>query len=100
MHETAALAAPGRALPTQAGLAQGGDAAAAARAFEGLLLGELSRMMFETSASDGLFGGGEAEGIYRSMFAEHVGAAMASRGGLGLVPGLTAEILALQQADA
>ncbi len=88
---------PAPALPDAHALATSQTRQVAARQFEAMLIGELSNLMFSTIATDGPFGGGHAEGIYRGMMAEHVGTAIARRGGLGLVPALDAELLALQK---
>ena len=69
---------------------------AAVAQFEGLLVGELASLMLGTVNSDGMFGGGHAEDIYRGMMAEHLGNAIAKRGGLGLAPALMEEVIRMQ----
>jgi hypothetical protein len=69
---------------------------AAVEAFEALLIGELASLMLGTVETDGRFGGGHAETIYRGMMAEHLGNAVVRRGGLGLAPALMDEVIRLQ----
>mgnify|MGYP001411240079 CR=1 FL=1 len=97
MIQTPVATAPTAALPDARALAAENQRQEAAQKFESMLIGELSNLMFSTVETDGPFGGGHAEGIYRGMMAEHVGTAIAKRGGLGLVPALDAELLALQK---
>jgi Rod binding domain-containing protein len=87
---------PQTALPSAGQLAASREVTAAAEQFEALLIGELTQLMIGTVEVDGLFGGGHAEGVYRGMMAEHLGIAIARRGGLGLAPALMAEVIRMQ----
>ena len=53
--------------------------------------------MFAGVPTDGPFGGGHAEGIYRSLMLQEYGQAIARAGGIGLADELTAEILRIQE---
>jgi Rod binding domain-containing protein len=53
--------------------------------------------MFDGIKTDPRFGGGEAEGIYRSMMVSEYGKAMAKRGGIGLADALTQSLLRTQE---
>jgi peptidoglycan hydrolase FlgJ len=70
--------------------------AAAVEQFEALLIGELAGLMLGTVGTEGPFGGGHAETIYRDLMAEHLGSAVARRGGLGLAPALMDEVIRMQ----
>ncbi|PWC28373.1 chemotaxis protein chel [Pseudoroseomonas aestuarii] len=78
---------------------RGGTEAAqrrAAEAFEAQVLGALLQPMFETLATDGPFGGGNAEAQWRPMLVEQFGRAMAKAGGVGLGAAVLAEMQRLQ----
>lgn len=66
--------------------------------FESVLIGELTGYMLNTVDTDSEFGGGHAEEIFRGMLAEHLGNAIAKRGGLGLSTALMTEVVRLQGA--
>lgn len=84
------------ALPA-AGELSGQPHAKAAKAFEALITGEFAKMMVSGLDTSGPFGGGHAEGIYRGMMAEHVGEAIARRGGLGLSPAIMDQLIRMEQ---
>lgn len=73
-------------------------AKAAAQDFEAVLVGQLMGLMLESVPTDGPFGGGNGEDIYRGMLAEQMGREIAKRGGLGLSPMIMNEIIRMQQA--
>lgn len=72
---------------------------AAVEQFESVLIGELTGYMLSTVDTDSAFGGGHAEEIYRGMLTEHLGNAVAKRGGLSLSSALMAEVVRLQGAS-
>jgi len=69
---------------------------AALQEFESVLIGEMVNTMFSTVETDSMFGGGQAEEIYRSMMGQEMGREIARRGGLGLTPALMSEMIRLQ----
>jgi flagellar protein FlgJ len=71
----------------------------AATDFEAMFLSEMMRPMFEGLKPDGLFGGGHAEEIYRSMMLDHYGKAMARAGGIGLADSVYRTMLKMQEAQ-
>lgn len=75
----------------EAGLAR------AAREFEAMFLAQMLAPMFESLESDGLFGGGPAEDIYRSLLADEYGKAISRSGGVGIADQVQAELLRLQE---
>jgi len=69
----------------------------AAENFEAVYLSQMLAPMFESMKSDGWFGGGPGEDIYRSMLVEEYGKAIAHTGGLGIAENVERELLRLQE---
>ncbi|HEY4544803.1 MAG TPA: rod-binding protein [Pedomonas sp.] len=72
---------------------------AALEEFESVLIGEMVNTMFSTVETDSMFGGGQAEEVYRSMMGQEMGREIARRGGLGLTPALLNEVIRMQGAQ-
>jgi peptidoglycan hydrolase FlgJ len=69
----------------------------AAQDFEGMVLGEFLKPMFETTESKNpLFGGGEAEKTWKPMMVSEIGKQMAAAGGLGLASSIHDAMLKMQ----
>lgn len=66
--------------------------------FEAVFLSQMLRPMFDTLKTDGLMGGGKAEGMYRDMMVDEVGKSIAKSGGIGIADSIYREILKLQEA--
>ena len=73
------------------------NAEKAARDFEAVFISQMLTPMFEGIEPDGVFGGGSAENIYKSMMLEEYGKMIAANGGLGIASSVKAEMLALQE---
>lgn len=72
--------------------------AAAARAFEGVALGELFQPMFATlGKARGPFNGGVGEAQWMPILAQEIGKAVAKSGGLGLAAPVMAALMAAQE---
>ena len=56
------------------------EARAAAQDFEAFFLSKMAETMFEGISTDGMFGGGHAEKVYRSLLVNEYGKAMAKNG--------------------
>jgi peptidoglycan hydrolase FlgJ len=69
----------------------------AAREFEALVVGQMLSAMFEGVKTDGPFGGGPGESIFRSMMIEQYAKTIAGQGGLGLADQVKREILRMQE---
>jgi Rod binding domain-containing protein len=67
-----------------------------AQAFEAVLIGQLTKIMMESSGDGGEFSGGHGETMFRGILAEKLGTETAKRGGLGLAPAVMDEIIKLQ----
>jgi peptidoglycan hydrolase FlgJ len=68
-----------------------------AQEFEALFLSEMLGPVFESTDTDGLFGGGEGEKIFRSMMVQEYGKAIAQSGGVGIADAVQREILRMQE---
>lgn len=69
----------------------------AAEEFEGFFIAMFVETMFSGIKTDGMFGGGHAEGVYRSLLNQEYGKAIAKTGGLGLADHIQREILKTQE---
>lgn len=70
----------------------------AAESFESFFLARMFDTMFSGIKTDGPFGGGNAENIYRSMMNQQYGRLMTRAGGIGIADAVEREILMLQEA--
>jgi Rod binding domain-containing protein len=68
-----------------------------AKDFEAFFLTQMMEYMFEGIATDGPFGGGFSEGIFRSFMLQEYGKTLANAGGFGLADAVMKEILTLQE---
>ena len=69
----------------------------AAEEYESLFLAEMLAPIFETVETDGPFGGGSAERIYRSLMVQEYGKALTQTGGVGIADAVERELLKLQE---
>ena len=53
--------------------------------------------MFSGIKTDGLFGGGHGEEVFRSMMLQEYGKSVAQRGGFGIADAVQRQILSLQE---
>jgi Rod binding domain-containing protein len=68
-----------------------------AKDFESVFVNEMLGGMFEGIATDGPFGGGPGEAIFRSMMIEHYSKTIAAQGGFGLADAVKHELLKTQE---
>ena len=69
-----------------------------AQAFEGNMLGELLKPMFDTvDSAHGALGGGDGEATWRPMLTEQIGKQIAAHGGLGLAASVMRQMLQMQE---
>ncbi len=69
----------------------------AAEDFEAVLLGQLTKHMFDTkTVGDSSFKGGFAEDTWQAMLSEQMGKQIAARGGIGLADSVYREMLRMQ----
>jgi flagellar protein FlgJ len=86
-------AAPKAPMPT----ANVAAATKAAKAYEGIFVSEFLGSMFEGISTDGPFGGGQGEQMFRSLMLDEYGKQIVSRGGFGLSSAITRSLLAHQE---
>ena len=72
---------------------------ALAEEFEAMFLAQMLAPMFENLQSDGPFGGGSSEVVYRSLMVQEYGKAIAEAGGVGVAEAVQREILKIQEID-
>ena len=83
---------------TQVGLAKNAaQAAKAAQDFEAVFINEFLGAMFEGIETDGPFGGGPSEAIFRSLMLDQYSKTIASQGGFGLADAVKRQLLATQE---
>jgi Rod binding domain-containing protein len=68
-----------------------------AKEFESVFISQFLGAMFSGISTDGPFGGGEGEQMFRSMMTDEYGKAIEQRGGFGLAASVTKELLKHQE---
>lgn len=71
----------------------------AAQDFEAFFLSRMCESMFEGVSTDGIFGGGHAEKVYRSLLLNEYGKIMAQNGGIGVADYVMDAIIQMQEAQ-
>jgi len=69
----------------------------AAEEFESFFMTQMLEHMFEGIETDGYFGGGYGEGVYRSMMLQEYGRIIARAGGIGIADMVSRELINLQE---
>lgn len=67
--------------------------------FEAFFMTKMMETMYEGISTDGMFGGGHAEKIYRSMLLNEYGKQMAKTGNIGISQDIMDTILQMQEAQ-
>jgi len=73
------------------------QATKAAQDFEAVFINEFMGAMFEGIKTDGPFGGGPGEAIFRSLMIDQYSKAIAKQGGFGLAAAVKNELLHAQE---
>jgi flagellar protein FlgJ len=73
------------------------QASKVAKDFEAVFINEIMGSMFQGISTEGPFGGGPGEGIFRSMMIENYSKTMAAQGGFGLANAVKHELLRAQE---
>jgi flagellar protein FlgJ len=76
------------------------DATAASKAasqFESVFVSEFLGSMFEGISTDGPFGGGQGEAMFRSLMLDEYGKQIVKQGGFGLSAAITKQLLQAQE---
>jgi flagellar protein FlgJ len=71
----------------------------AAKDFESVFISQFLGSMFEGISTDGMFGGGQGEQIFRSMMLDQYGKQIAAQGGFGLSDAVTRSLVQHQEAQ-
>ncbi len=76
-----------------------GEAAArnVAEDYESFFISMFLESMFEGVETEGMFGGGHAEKVYRSLLNQEVGKSIAQQGGFGIADSVMREIIKMQE---
>ncbi len=69
-----------------------------AKEFESMFIGEMLTPMFDTVPTDSEFGGGEAEGTWKSLMIQQYGKQVSAAGGIGLSDSIKAKMIEMQEA--
>ena len=72
-------------------------AKAVAEQFEGIFITQFMSEMFSGIKSDGPFGGGQGEEMFRSLMMDEYGKQFAAQGGFGLAASVQRELLKTQE---
>jgi len=96
MSYTAAVTSD-TALSLQAAQLQNKGAKQTGTEFETMVLSNLLRPMFEGLETDGMFGGGNGEEMFRSFYIDAVAQQVVRSGGLGIADQVQKQLLALQE---
>ncbi|NBC33384.1 MAG: chemotactic signal-response protein chel [Alphaproteobacteria bacterium] len=70
---------------------------AAAHEFEAVFLSQMLGHMFSGIETDGLFGGGRSEEMFRSLMINEYGRQISEAGGIGIADAVMAEMLRIQE---
>jgi Rod binding domain-containing protein len=76
-----------------AATADSAKAAHAAKEYEGVFIAQLLGTMFSGIKTDGLFGGGQGEEMFRSLLVDQYAKGITAQGGFGLAAHMQAELL-------
>jgi peptidoglycan hydrolase FlgJ len=88
--QSAPVVAPGRTSDPVA-------AKKAAEQFEGLFINQFMGEMFQGISTDGPFGGGQGEEMFRSLLTDEYGKQLIAQGGFGLAASVQRELLRTQE---
>ncbi len=70
----------------------------AAKDFEALFVTEMMKPMFEGIKTDGAFGGGKTEEVFRGLMLQEYGKMVAETGQLGIAQAVKTEMIKMQEA--
>ncbi|MBX2833874.1 MAG: rod-binding protein [Micavibrio sp.] len=73
------------------------QAGEAAQEFEAVFIAEMMKPMFEGISSDGMFGGGQGEEVFRSMLIQEYGKIISQTGSIGIADSVKAEMIRMQE---
>lgn len=71
---------------------------ASSKEFEAIFISEMLKPMFEDLETDGMFGGGKGEEIFRSMMIQEFGNNIANTGRVGIADHVKTQLIRIQEA--
>lgn len=86
-------------VPKPAAAGSAPNAHKAGEAFEAFFLTQMLEHMFKGVPTDGYFGGGYGEGVYRSLMLQEYGRVLSKAGGIGIADMVGRELIRLQEAQ-
>jgi peptidoglycan hydrolase FlgJ len=93
----ATVAIQNTAIKTPTATADATRANKAAKEFEGVFISTMLGQMFEGISTDGPFGGGQGEAMFRSLMIDEYGKQIATQGGIGLANSVARQLLQHQE---
>ena len=96
---TQTLLSQSQAAPTVRADATASEQRATAVAFEQFFIAQMLEHMFSGISTDGPFGGGNGESIFRSMLNTEYAKIISNSGGIGIADAVLREILRLQESE-
>ena len=93
------VVAQSQTAPRVEGTRNAAEARRVAEDFEAFFLAQMLENMFSGITTDGPFGGGHAESIYRSLLNGEYGKLLSRTGGIGVADAVQREILKLQESE-
>ena len=97
LQVTAALSRSKALAPNMPKVQNADQAIKVAKDFEAVFINEMLGSMFQGIATDGPFGGGPGESIFRSMMIDNYSKTIAAQGGFGLADAVKRELLHTQE---
>ncbi len=88
-----------KALPSMGSsleIARRAAAKKAAEDFESVFVSQMMEPMFQGLKTDGMFGGGSGEQVFRSLMIQEVGKEISAGGGIGIADAVYGEMLRMQ----
>jgi Rod binding domain-containing protein len=65
--------------------------------FEAFFMSQMLEHMFKGIPTDGYFGGGYGEGVYRSVMLQEYGKVLTKAGGIGIADMVSRELMSMQE---
>jgi Rod binding domain-containing protein len=100
LSQTASMAASQGTAPQalRAKASTPAEALKAGKQFEAMFLSQMMKPIFDTLHTDGMFGGGQGEEMFRGLLVDNYAKAMANHGtGIGIAPIVAKTLLAAQE---
>ena len=83
--------------PTPKGTTDPDKARETAESFEAFFVGQYIEQMYTGIRTDGMFGGGQGEEVFRSLMLQEYGKVIAQAGGIGIADSVQKAILQIQE---